>query len=170
MEIEIRKANLKKIGKGFVTLTSNTNQVFTIVLNSVIPPFGVEKYNDKKILNIEIDPKESNEKYNIVEKMRSFEEFAKDMKFDKIPQSVQDVIQGKVFMSTIKESKNGYLVRTHFNDPDIYLFIKNNKIFVDETNIKNATCDIKICMQGLWYTDNNYGLFWSTKDVQIKKI
>jgi len=139
-------------------LTSNTNQVFTIVLNSVIPPFGVEKYNDKKILNIEIDPKESNEKYNIVEKMRSFEEFAKDMKFDKIPQSVQDVIQGKVFMSTIKESKNGYLVRTHFNDPDIYLFIKN------------ATCDIKICMQGLWYTDNNYGLFWSTKDVQIKKI
>lgn len=171
MEHEIKSALLKRLGKNFITLFSALSTPFEFNLENVGAPFGIELFNNKKILNIEIKNDKSNYVYNVVTKLRSIEEFVETLKFDDIPLNIKQILTNKKFMPTIKENidKKGYIIRTHFHG-DVYLINKDNKMFLEDSNVKNTIINTKIVLQGIWYTDHNFGLLWSSNYIQIKKM
>jgi hypothetical protein len=132
-------------------------------LNGVVIPFGVEIYNSKEIVNVEIQPKD-NVQYNYISEIESLENNIKESKL----QTLKD----KNFISTFKESKYGKILRTHLiRDPEIYIKTKNDsKMTLAKSNIKNTTSNVKISLKGIWIKDNSYGLYWSLSECEIIKI
>ena len=158
----IDKLQLQIKNKTFINvLTDNKKIKFT--LNNVVIPFGVEIYNQKEIVNIEIQPK-NNELYNYISIIESIE--------NKIKTSTIDILKNKNLIPTIKDSKYGKILRTHLsNDPEIYIKSKSDsKINLMKTNLKKSESNVTISLKGIWLKDESYGLFWSLSVCEIIKL
>lgn len=158
----INKIEFQIKTKTFINVLSE-NKKIKFILNNIVIPFGVEIYNQKEIVNIEIQPK-NNESYNYISIIESLE--------NKVRNSKIDMIKNKNLITSIKDSKFGKILRTHLiPDPDIYIKSKSNsKINLLKTNLKNCESNITILLKGIWIKDESYGLLWSLSECEIIKF
>jgi hypothetical protein len=158
----INKIDFQIKTKTFINVLSE-NKKIKFTLNNIVIPFGVEIYNQKELLNIEIQPK-NNESYNYISIIESIE--------NKILNSKLDILKNKNFISSIKDSKYGKILRTHLiKDPEIYIKSKTDtKINLMKSNLKNSESNVNISLKGIWIKDDNYGLYWSLSDCEIIKL
>lgn len=161
MEI-IDKIQFQVKNKAFVNVLSE-NKKIKFSLNNILIPFGVEIYNSKEIVNIEIQPK-NNESYNYISIIESIE--------NKIINSKLDILKNKNLITSIKDSKYGKILRTHLiNDPEIFIKSKTDtKINLMKTNLKNSESNVNISLKGIWIKDESYGLYWSLSCCEIIKL
>jgi hypothetical protein len=149
--------NISKINKKYYNITYENEQINIKNLICHIP-FGIEKFNDKILLNIEL--LDSNENNNILSKI----------------DSIQNIIINKFpnlgLISCIKKSKLGYLLRTHFlKSTECYILKKNNeKIIIDECNLNLSDCEIDLTLKGIWINDNNFGLYFVINSIKVIKF
>lgn len=148
--------------KTFINVLSD-NKKIKFNLNNIVIPFGVEIYNQKEIVNIEIQPK-NNESYNYISIIESIE--------NKVKNSKLDMIKNKNLITSIKDSKYGKILRSHLiPDPEIYIKSKSNaKINLMKTNLKNYESNVIVSLKGIWIKDDSYGLLWSLSDCEIIKL
>ena len=71
----IRQLLIKK-NKKFINILEDTHQI-RLTLNNVLLPFGTEKYNDKNIINIELE-KDNNIHNNYISMLDSIENKVKN--------------------------------------------------------------------------------------------
>jgi hypothetical protein len=148
--------------KNFINVLSESNKI-KFNLNNIVIPFGVEIYNSKEIVNIEIQPK-NNEQYNYISEIEALE--------NKIKENTLQVLKDKNFIPTFKDSKYGKILRTHLTkDPEIYIKTKNDsKLNLLKSNLKNSVSNVKISLKGIWIKDESYGLYWSLSCCELVKI
>lgn len=154
--------------KNFIVVTQDKTPITFKLINCHVP-FGIEKYNGKDILNLELE-KENNELYNIYSKLTAIEDIIKKQEIDADLQVTQ-AVRGMGFVPSVKTSLKGYILRTHIHDPDIYILKKNgDKMLIDGLNLPNTYVNASVVLNGIWLNDSNYGLLWSVTDVQVVKF
>lgn len=149
--------NIYRVNKKYYNLTYNNEQITIKNLICYIP-FGIEKFNDKILLNIEL--LDTNDNNNILSKISSIE---------------NDIIKkfpNLGLLSCVKKSKIGHLLRTHFiKSTESYILKKNNeKIFIHESNLNLADCEIDLTLKGIWTNDNNCGLYFVINSIKVIKF
>ena len=134
-------------------------------------PFGIEDYNNKKIINLELmNIKSNKDVYRMYSEIKSielfFENFIKNSEIiDRdLPNNLLDDIKNKSFISCIKDRENSNaLFRVHIKKiKRKYLTVfkkKNSEILYN--NIKGEKGIFIICLKSLWISNDNYGLIWS---------
>lgn len=167
LDIDTHKTVLIPSNKFHVLLYENKN--IEINLSDVYLPFGSETYNDKLILNIELE--ENNINNNIISKLNSLEENIKNGNINMQLQT-KNLLKNKGFTPILKKSKLGYIIRSHIlKNTEIFIKTKNNsKLDIDHINLANTTCNIKGSIKGCWFNDNNYGLYIILNSVEIVKM
>ena len=158
LDININDLQVYHSGKKYYNINDNTGrQIIINNLNSHLP-FGVEKYNDKILLNIEL--LDSNENNNIISIIESIENFIAK-KFPNLGLS-----------SSVKKSKLGHIIRTHFlKNTECYILKKNQeKMLIDEINLKLSDSEINLVIKGIWTNDHNYGLYIVVNSVKVIKF
>ncbi len=157
VNLPVNKIIVTSLNKKFWHLLYNQKCISIHITNALIP-FGVEKYNDKLVLNIELF--ETNENNNIISKIESIEN------------EIQKYFRNMGIMKTLKKSKLGYLVRSHYlKSTECYILKKNGeKMIIDENNLQNAECEFNLLIKGIWLTDNNYGLYIIINSIKINKF
>lgn len=156
--------------KNFIGVTKN-NKPIEFKLENVHFPFGVEKYNNKEILNIEFS-NDNNEHYNIFSELNSLEhEISTEIEKCNNIKLVKD-IENKGLMTSVKKSIMGYIIRTHFGYIDPYYTNEklNRNINISKSELVKSYGNATIILNGVWHTGNNYGLLWKTTDLQITKF
>jgi len=149
--------NIYHVSKKYYNITYNNEQ---IRINNLIChiPFGIEKYNDKILLNIEL--LDTNENNNILSKISSIEN------------NIIKKFTNLGLLSCVKKSKLGHLLRTHFlKSTECYILKKNNeKMIIDESNLNLADSEIDLTLKGIWTNDNNYGLYFVINSIKVIKF
>ena len=155
--ISINKILVTPLNKKFWHLLYN-QKCIDININNALIPFGVEKYNDKLILNLELC--ETNDNNNIISKIEALEN------------EIQKYFKNMGLAKSLKKSKLGYLVRSHYlKSTECYILKKNGeKMMIDENNLQNAECEFNLLIKGIWINDNNYGLYIIINSIKINKF
>jgi len=158
----INKIEFQIKTKTFINVLSD-NKKIKFTLNNIVIPFGVEIYNQKEIVNLEIQPI-NNESYNYISIIESIE--------NKVKNSKLDMIKNKNLIQSIKDSKYGKILRTHLiANPEIFIRSKNDtKINLMKSNLKNSKSNVTISLKGIWIKDESYGLLWSLSECEIIKL
>jgi len=135
----------------------------SLKLNKVNIPFGVESYNGKSILNIEIIPESSNDHYNLFSAISGLEkQFAKIDKFT--DKKVIEDIEDKGYYQNMKNSRTGNIIRTYiFTQPNVFSSL--GKMTLADT--KKVKANVEIELGSMWITENNYGILWYVKSIEI---
>lgn len=121
----------------------------------VYSPFGIEKYNKKDILNLELKVN-SNEKYNYSLLIKEIDEYFKNL-------STTNPDFGNLnYISPIKIQEDGkILIRTHISNK---LKIKtNNQTFV----LKKNKFKIELEFSSIWIYNENYGLILTVNEIDL---
>lgn len=141
----------------------------SIKIDNVYIPFGYELYNNRTVLNIEINPKKSNEHSNIYSYISSFENEFADVKNIKSKEMLHD-IDGKEYYHNMRKSKGGYIIRTYvYGMPEIYMMIGKFKNLITSSSIKNTISNIELYIGTVWITDTDYGFVWYIKNIEVVK-
>lgn len=166
------KNNYKKTENGIYKINypiiDKNNNRLSIEIKNCRCPFGIEEYNKHKILNIMIDPKKSNDHFNLITSLKNLEN-------DLSKSNIQDRdifkdIENKKYYSILKYNPNNdnYFLRTCILGlPNIYTIINEKKFPVLESDIKNKNININLDFGTLWTTDIDYGILLYTKDIII---
>lgn len=157
----------------YYIMTDKNKKRLSVYLTDIQIPFGPEKYNDKIILNIEINPKKNNIHYNYKAIISGFEsEFSNKENFT-YGKLLKD-IEGKGYYPNIRESKEGFIIRTYIiTEPEVFSMTvgKNKSIkFKNKLSIKDTVkvvANVKLELGPLWINDNNYGLLWYVKQIEV---
>ena len=117
-DVSTKNITLTIKNKKFINcLTGNTT--IRLNLSSVYLPFGKEIYNSKELLNIEFT-NSNNTHNNYLSFLLKLEERIKN-KDVTADINVLQLMVNKTFVPTMKESKLGYILRSHLsNSTDIY--------------------------------------------------
>ena len=122
---KINSIEFATIKKNFILLKINESLQYSIFINSIEMPFGIEVFNSNKILNIEFKS-DNNQHYNIYTHLLSIDERIIDMiKSNNIPINLKHIFNNKTFVSSIKESMLGHLLRTHITSNSEIILIGN---------------------------------------------
>lgn len=171
MELNTKKITCTIKNKKFLNCLSNDRTIRLNLVNIYLP-FGKENYNNKEIVNIELI-KTNNTHNNFISSLTSLENRIKNKNFD-CDVNVLQLLINKTFLPTIKESKLGYILRTHLNaQTEIYIEKKNKtKFLVTSENLKSTECDINLVLKGIWINNDvsTYGLLWDIIDIKINKF
>lgn len=129
----------------------------SFTLKNVAVPFGVEKYNYKEIINLEIkNSKKDNDQLNNIAVVRNLEKY-----FENRPE-----FGSKFFKSTIRNN-HGYdpLIRIHVkkNGKNTVTNVTNGSLY----NLKNTVANVTIELSGLWTTTDSYGLTLVVSDIDV---
>jgi hypothetical protein len=142
-------------------------------------PFGIEDYNNKKIVNLEFKNIESNNNiYNLYSNIKNVELFFENLIENSkiinrdLPNNLLNDIKNKQFISCIKEKKNfDPLFRTHLKKiKKKYLTNfknKNNNEEIIYSNIKKMNGIFSICLKSLWISNESYGLIWNLQSGKL---
>jgi hypothetical protein len=157
INLTVNKIIVTSLNKKFWHLLYN-QKCISIHINNALVPFGVEKYNDKLILNLELF--ETNENNNIISKIEALEN------------EIQKYFKNMGLTKSLKKSKLGYLIRSHYLKlTECYILKKNGeKMMIDENNLQNAECEFDLLIKGIWINDNNYGLYIIINSIKINKF
>lgn len=146
-------------------IVNKKNERIVISINNVYIPFGIERYNDRDLINIELNPQKNNQHYNLNVILSEFEKELKNTENLKDNYVLRDIEQ-KNFHSNIKQNNQNFLIRTHiFGTPDIYTNINGKKFPIIDIKKKHANMEIELLT--LWITDDNYGILFNIKSVEI---
>jgi hypothetical protein len=160
------KTDIIEHKKNYVLLGSDGNKI-TLIIKKCLLPFGYETFNNKYILNIEITPKKDNEHHNIFAQIDTFEkEFIEQINIKN--KEICEDIEGKGYYPNMRKSKCGYIIRSYiFGNPEIYTMIGNFKNKLTSIDIKNTVSNIELELGTFWITDNNYGIIWYVKKIEV---
>tara|TARA_B100002019_G_scaffold264715_1_gene253734 strand:- start:161 stop:739 length:579 start_codon:yes stop_codon:yes gene_type:complete len=136
-------------------------------------PFGIEDYNNKKILNLEFkNIKLNNNLYNLYSNIKNVESFFINLNKNEniikrpFPNNLLNDIKNKKFISSIKDKENfDPLFRIHLKKVKrkyLTTFKKkknNEEILYHE--IKKMNGIFCICLKSLWISNDSYGLIWN---------
>lgn len=166
--IKINKLTITSFNKNFMRCFIN-NENLKLLLTNVYLPFGGEKYNDKIIINIELD--NQNLHNNIISKLDTLDNKIIEKEYDADITSTH-ILNTRGYLKSLKQSKCGYIQRTHLlKNTEIYIEKKNGeRIIFDYTNLEKSYCDIEIQLKGIWLTENNYGLYWVVNSIKVLKF
>jgi hypothetical protein len=171
--IELQNIKLKCTlkNKKFISIIDNLNgKIIKFKLENIFLPFGVELYNDKYIINLEFE-KTNNIHNNYISIINALEKNILNNNFE-TEINVNSCIINKKFLTSIKDSKLGYILRTHLiKTSEIFILKKNGeKFYLDKENLKGVISDIEISLKGIWINDEAYGFYWNIDTIQIKKF
>lgn len=145
----------------------NNNGRPKIYLNSVFLPFGVEYYNKKQILNIELYPTKNNAHNNMYSLLRSLEEELSTKNINNY--ELKNNIQNLEYHSFLKQNSNSDIhIRAYMSvNPEIYTFVGKFKENVMQSNLKGSRCNIELELGTLWINETNFGIIFYAKSIQI---
>ena len=170
--IQLKEYKIKCIlkSKKFILVEINSIQSIKFKLENIYIPFGSEIYNDKYIVNLEFE-KNVNTHNNYISILQNLEKYISNKKFES-EINVDACIINKNLSPSIKESKLGYILRTHLtNSTNIFISKKDGgKIELDKTNLKGVTANIELGLKGIWVNDENYGFYWNLHSIQVTKL
>lgn len=171
--IELNNKQIKCLPKNkkFISIIlTYLSQIIKIKLNNIFIPFGVEKFNNKNILNLEFD-KNINTHNNYVSVLSSLENKINNKSYD-TEINVESILVNKIFTTSLKESILGHILRTHITDStEIFILKKDlSKMQIDKENLKGTNVNIELTLKGLWVNDEKYGLYWNINNIQITKF
>jgi hypothetical protein len=166
---KINSIEFASIKKNFILLKINESLQYSIFINSIEMPFGIEMFNSNKILNIEFR-NDNNQHYNVYTHLLSIDEKIIDLINSTKIINLKQIFNNKTFVSSIKESMLGHLLRTHItSNSEIYILSKNkSKIILP--NINKCSGNVKLTLRGLWYNDLTFGLYWIVNSVNVTKM
>lgn len=130
---------IKLIKKGKNLFLYNNENIITLDLIS-ISPFGIEYYNNNRIINFEFS-NETNEDINFIQEILIQEK--------KIIEIIPEITKkNKQFISCIRNGKKGKLLKT---------YIWKNTL-LPSLEIKNKKCKLSIQFTHIWITQTSYGI------------
>ena len=150
-------------------LVLHKSKKISFMLKNVKLPFGYETFNNHTILNIEINPKKSNDHYNMYVLLHGIEKTIQDLQTtQKIVSTLKSDIDGKGYYPNMRESKDGYIVRSYvMSPPKIHAKIGNYEMSLTPADIKNTVSNVVIELGIIWITDHNYGILWALKEIHV---
>jgi hypothetical protein len=164
--LKFMKTNGKKKDNINYLILDNAKKI-TISLKNINIPFGVELYKNKKVINIEINDKDSNDLYNECIEILSFEKYLSEKKFNNQFNITNDVME-KQYYHNIRQSLKGYIIRCYIENAKIYTIQNDYEILINDDCLKNTKCDVILELGNLWINEINYGIIWYIKEIQIK--
>lgn len=149
---------------------TNSSPIIKIKLNNIFIPFGLEKFNNKHILNLEFD-KNINTHNNYISVLTSLENKIINKTYE-TEINVESNLVNKSFTKSIKDSILGFILRTHLSDStEIFILKKDlSKMPIEKENLKGTNVNIELTLKGLWINDEKYGLYWNVNNIQIIKF
>jgi hypothetical protein len=171
--IELQNIKLKCIlkNKKFISLSDSlSGKTLKFKLENVFIPFGAELYNDKYVINLEFE-KTNNVHNNYISIINSLEKNILNNNFE-TEINVNSCIINKKFLTSIKDSKLGFILRTHLTKTSEIFILKTNgeKYELDKENLKGVTSNIEVGLKGMWVNDETYGFYWNINSIQITKF
>ena len=170
MDIQDFKLKLKKIKKNNFHLFDNNNNLLLFNLENCYLKFGIENYNDNKILNIFIKKDNNNNNYNNIVTIINIINKVKNLNKNDIANRKYE-LEEKGFQSPLKEINEldqDILVLRTYLDYKCDISVKNilgNLNIDDDISKKNA--NIELIVKNMWTTNNNYGVIIYTKKIEI---
>jgi hypothetical protein len=158
LDININDLQFYHSGKNYYNINDNMGkQIIINNLNGHLP-FGVEKFNDKILLNIEL--LDTNENNNIISIIESIEK------------NISNKFPNIGLNCCVKKSKLGHIIRTHIlKNTECYILKKNQeKMLIDQINLKLSDAEINLTIKGIWTNDNNYGLYIVVNSIKVIKF
>ena len=145
-------------------------ETIRIKIENVFIPFGVETYNNKYILNLEFEAK-SNIHNNYISTLSNLENKIINKKYE-TEINIESYMVNKKFISSLKTSILGNILRTHISDlTEIYILKKDSsKMPIDKDNLKGTNVNLELTLKGIWINDDTYGFYWNVGNVQIIKF
>jgi hypothetical protein len=169
--IELNSKDLKCVlkNKKFINVFCPLETI-KIKLENVFIPFGIEKYNNKYILNIEFE-KISNMHNNYLSTLTNLENKIINKKYG-TEVNIESVLVNKKFISSLKPSILGNILRTHISDStDVFILKKDSShMSIDKENLKGTNINIELTLKGIWINDDTYGFYWNVGKTQIIKF
>ncbi len=169
--IELNSKDLKCVlkNKKFINVFCPLETI-RIKLENVFIPFGVEKYNNKYILNLEFEIK-SNIHNNYISILSNLENKIVNKKYE-TEVNIESCLVNKKFISSMKTSILGHILRAHISDTtDVFILKKDSThMSIDKENLKGTNVNIELTLKGVWINDDSYGFYWNVGNVQIIKF
>jgi hypothetical protein len=167
---ELKKIYLIPEKKGY--RVAYTGSKIIIEIPSCYMPFGIEKYNNKEILNIYIDTKKSNEIYNSYVDIKSFENAFDTIRTKneeiKLPDGFLKEIESSTFYHNIISEKIGEKMRLHVKkNLEIFKMENGKKILLTSADIKGKNAKLRIELNSIWIHGGNYGLVWYVNQIEM---
>jgi hypothetical protein len=179
LDVDFSKIYLVPEKKGGYRVTYNMSKL-KLITPAIYIPFGVENFNGKDILNLEVQ-KKTNDGINFINTMNTFDRIYHQfsdksiidennkLPFVNIPQFFPKEMSGKSYVTFFKPSSLGRIVRTHLGkNTEIYKIIDGAKIPVSFSELKgkNAICEIEL--NNLWIYGVTYGLVWGVSKIIVQ--
>ena len=168
--IDLNSNNLKCVlkNKKFINVYCPLETI-RIKLENVFIPFGVEKYNNKYILNIEFE--KSNIHNNYISTLSNLENKIINKKYS-TEVNIESCLVNKKFLTCLKPSILGHILRAHISDlTDIFILKKDSShMSIDKENLKGTNVNIELTLKGIWINDDSFGFYWNVGNVQIIKF
>jgi len=119
------------------------------MVKNIYSPFGVEKYNNKDILNLEIE-NNSNYNNNIISLLKELDEY-----FNDLTKTDQKFFHLNYTSFLKNNGNNKFIIRTHLSKK-LKIKAKNN----DPKSIifKNNSFSIELEFSNVWVYNNSFGL------------
>lgn len=171
--------------------SKNNKKSFRMVLNGkkaiyfsplIYLPFGIESYAGKFILNLEINPEQSNEMYNFYSSLYQIDNILQNLSLttpteqtcetDQIQNDsdnrnqIKALVKGKQFTSCIRNGKNGFLIRTYVKQ-GISIHSKDNKEFYKMSELKGRNVWVELELGNLWIMPDSYGYILNVADITV---
>lgn len=138
-----------------------------IKLERVFIPFGVEFYNKKQLLNIELYPNKNNIHNNLHSLLLSLEQdFANKIVHN---YELKNDITDLKYHSFLKQNDSSAIhMRTYMSpNTEIYTFIGKSKQNIMQSSLKGTHCNVELELGTLWMNATNFGIIFYVKDIQI---
>jgi hypothetical protein len=155
MNYELNKINLIDDKKSFRIRYSGVNKIL-LNIKDVYSPFGIENYNKKDILNLELTS-ETNDKYNNMVLIKQLDNYFKNLNESK------KELNNLSYTSPIKIiSDNKIQIRTHLAKK---MDIKSNN--QKNIEIKNKKFNIELEFSSIWMYNQNYGIVLTVNMIDL---
>lgn len=134
----------------------------------VSAPFGIESYNNKPILNIELETDKDNEIYNFYTEILKIDTLIKNITICNYinDESIRDLIKGKQFVSCIRNGMKGYLIRTYVKQ-GINICSEDKKQTYSFSNVKGKKIMVSLDVGHLWIMNDTYGYILNVNEIII---
>lgn len=148
-------------------------------------PFGIERYNNKDILNAEFTNNKDNFIYNFYNTVKQVDRFMEKLSTDndhkfKLTRdntALLNRIHDKSYVESIKKRPEKFdpLFRLHLkSNKNVYTtkFFSLNKDtqekkYLQPSSIKGRMCILTIELSSVWTTSDSYGLLWYVDSIRV---